>query len=199
MLYLGLDKVYDVPHHHFLFARDVRQNMADIYGSPALSDDFSIYLCSPSVTDDTLAPEGCSSFYVLVPVANLRADIDWDKDREAFRDRVIDIIKERTSMKDLDEHISEEVVITPLDWERKLNVYEGAVFSLAHVIPQMLCFRPHNQFEELGRCYIAGGGTNPGSGMPTIYESGRIAADLISQKHGINTPSPKPLPEPFQS
>jgi phytoene desaturase len=63
----------------------------------------------------------------------------------------------------------------------------------------MLCFRPHNQFEELERCYIAGGGTNPGSGMPTIYESGRIAADLICRKHGIPTVPPKPLPEPFQS
>ena len=44
----------------------------------------------------------------------------------------------------------------------------------------MLCFRPHNRFEEVGRCYIVGGGTHPGSGLPTIYESARISSDLIA-------------------
>jgi phytoene desaturase len=77
-------------------------------------------------------------------------------------------------------------------------VYQGAVFSLAHVIPQMLCFRPHNQFEELGRCYLVGGGTNPGSGMPTIYESGRIASDLISRKYGLEVEPPRGHPEPWR-
>jgi phytoene desaturase len=43
----------------------------------------------------------------------------------------------------------------------------------------MLYFRPRNRFEEVGRCYLVGGGTHPGSGLPTIYESGRISAGLL--------------------
>lgn len=43
----------------------------------------------------------------------------------------------------------------------------------------MLYFRPRNQFEEVGHVYLAGGGTHPGSGLPTIYESARISSDLI--------------------
>ena len=49
---------------------------------------------------------------------------------------------------------------------------------------QMLYFRPRNRFEEVENCYLVGGGTHPGSGLPTIYESGRISANLISQKYG---------------
>ncbi len=44
---------------------------------------------------------------------------------------------------------------------------------------QMLYLRPHNKFECFDNMYIVGGGTHPGSGLPTIYESGRIAANMI--------------------
>ena len=50
---------------------------------------------------------------------------------------------------------------------------------------QMLYFRHRNKFEELDNCYLVGGGTHPGSGLPTIYESGRIAANLISIQHSV--------------
>jgi len=49
----------------------------------------------------------------------------------------------------------------------------------------MLYWRPHNRFEELENCYLVGGGTHPGSGLPTIYESARISSNLISQKYKV--------------
>ena len=49
----------------------------------------------------------------------------------------------------------------------------------------MLYWRPHNRFEELGNCYLVGGGTHPGSGLPTIYESARISSNLICRKHRV--------------
>ena len=66
-----------------------------------------------------------------------------------------------------------------------MNVQFGAIFNLAHSLSQMLYFRPRNKFEELDNCYLVGGGTHPGSGLPTIYESGRIAANLISRRHDV--------------
>ena len=66
-----------------------------------------------------------------------------------------------------------------------MNIQFGATFNLAHSLGQMLYFRPRNKFEELDNCYLVGGGTHPGSGLPTIYESGRIAANLISRRHGV--------------
>lgn len=66
-----------------------------------------------------------------------------------------------------------------MDWRDQYSIYQGATFNLGHNIRQMLFFRPHNRFEEVGNCYLVGGGTHPGSGLPTIYESARISTDLI--------------------
>ena len=88
-------------------------------------------------------------------------------------------------MQDLRNHIREELVYTPDSWQAS-GVYLGATFNLAHTLRQMLYFRPHNKFEELDNCYLAGGGTHPGSGLPTIYESGRIAANRICREHGVS-------------
>ena len=85
------------------------------------------------------------------------------------------------STRDIRRRIEVERVITPTDWESKVNVYNGAVFNLAHSLDQMLYLRPHNKLQEFDGCYLVGGGTHPGSGLPTIYESGRIAADLIAR------------------
>jgi phytoene desaturase len=56
---------------------------------------------------------------------------------------------------------------------------------LAHTISQMLYLRPRNKFEGLKNCYLVGGGTHPGSGLPTIYESGRISSQMILRKYKV--------------
>ncbi|MBN2250615.1 MAG: phytoene desaturase [Candidatus Altiarchaeota archaeon] len=193
MIYLGVDKLYDLSHHNIYFAKDYEGNVKDIFERKKLSDEPSFYLQNPSVTDPTLAPPGRSAIYILVPVPNNTSGIDWDREKKAFRDKVIDLVIERTPMKDLKEHIEEERIITPFDWEREHNVYLGATFNLAHNLAQMLYFRPRNEFEEAGNCYLVGGGTHPGSGLPTIYESARITANLLSKKYGIPYRKPSKL------
>ena len=183
MLYLGIDKVYDeVPHHNIIFASDYRRNIDEITRSMKLSEEPSIYIQNASVTDPTLAPEGHSTIYILVPIANNRSGIDWAAVKDRYRDKVLELAETRGKLTDLRQHIVEERVITPADWESDYNVYRGAVFNLGHTLTQMLYFRPHNAFEELDRCYLVGGGTHPGSGLPTIYESGRISAGLIIKR-----------------
>jgi phytoene desaturase len=49
----------------------------------------------------------------------------------------------------------------------------------------MLHMRPHNRFEDLERTYLVGGGTHPGSGLPVIYSSARITADLLLEDLGV--------------
>ncbi len=185
MLYLGVEGSYDeMPHHNILFADDYRKNIEDISKRYEVSEDPSIYVQNASVTDPTLAPLGKSSIYVLVPVPNNNSDFDWESEKAAFRDKIIRIIEERGGFKGLGKRIIEELIITPFDWEDEKSVYKGATFNLAHNIGQMLVFRPHNRFEEFAGCYLVGGGTHPGSGLPTIYESGKISSRLIMQDDG---------------
>jgi phytoene desaturase len=184
MLHLGLDKVYDLPHHTIFFAGDYRKNIGEIFENKTLSGEPSFYVRNASVTDSSLAPEGHSSVYVLVPVPNGSADIDWDKEGPAFRQRVLEALEQRAGMTGIQDHIKEEIEFTPRTWAG-MNIQFGATFNLAHSLSQMLYFRPRNKFEELDDCYLVGGGTHPGSGLPTIYESGRIAANMISRSYGV--------------
>jgi len=193
MLYLGVNKVYDIPHHNVFFADDYKTNVDDIFKRRVLSDDFSFYVQNASVTDPTLAPEGKSTIYVLVPVPNNRGNINWDTEKEGFKNKLLDRIQKRTELKDIREHIEVEKVITPTDWERDYNVCVGATFNLKHNWGQMLYFRPHNQFEEFDNCFLTGGGTHPGSGLPTIYESARISANLLCKKYGVPFAEPTTL------
>jgi phytoene desaturase len=185
MLYLGLDKQYDLPHHTVSFAHDYRANIEAVSLGGDLGKDISFYVRNASATDPTLAPEGCSALYVLVPVGNLRGGTDWAAQRDSFRELVLDALETRMNMKGIREHIQVEKIITPQDWQDDYNTYEGATFNLAHNWRQMIYFRPRNKFEEVDHCYLVGGGTHPGSGLPTIYESGRIAANLISRAYNI--------------
>ena len=186
MLYLGLNKRYEQPHHTVFFARDYRANVEAIFGGRNLTDDISFYVRDASATDPTLAPEGHSAIYVLVPVPNLRGEIDWQQAETRFRELTLAAIEARSPMHDIREHIQTELAITPEGWRDDYNVYEGATFNLGHNLSQMVFLRPRNKFEEVDNCYLAGGGTHPGSGLPTIYESGRIAANLICRRHGVD-------------
>lgn len=186
MIYLGLDKVYDLPHHNIIFSDDYERYIKDISKHKAPCEDLSLYIRNASINDKTIAPKGMSNIYVLVPVSNNKSGYDWEKNKDWFRDLVIKKIKEKTHMKDIERHIVFEKIITPDDWEKEYNVFLGATFNLGHDLFQMLYFRPHNKFEELKDCYIVGGGTHPGSGLPTIYESGRITANLISNHYKVS-------------
>jgi phytoene desaturase len=138
-----------------------------------------------SVTDPSLAPAGKSALYVLVPMPNNDSGIDWESHCQNIREQVLDTLGARLGLIDIRDHIECEKIITPGTWASEENVYKGATFSLSHKFSQMLYWRPHNRFEELDNCYLVGGGTHPGSGLPTIYESARISSNLISKKHQV--------------
>lgn len=182
MLYLGIDKIYDdIPHHSILFADDYKKNVEDIMDNFRLSADFSVYVQNASITDKTLAPTGKSTIYVLVPVPNNKSGIDWDYVKETLKEEVLDILETKGQYKNIRNHIEECKVITPDDWENNYDIYLGATFNLGHQVTQMFTMRPHNRFELLNNLYLVGGGTHPGNGLPTIYESGRITANLIEE------------------
>lgn len=182
MIYLGVDKIYDLPHNGIFFSQDYQQNVNEIVTSKVLSNDPSFYIQNASVIDKSLAPEGKSTIYILVPVPNTTSHIDWEKTKEEFKEKILNLVEERAGLKDIKKHIEVEKIFTPNDWENEKDVYNGATFNLGHNISQMLYWRPHNEFEEFGNCYLVGGGTHPGSGLPTIYESGRISAEIIIKK-----------------
>ncbi|MBF0344011.1 MAG: phytoene desaturase [Nitrospirae bacterium] len=179
MLYLGVNKRYDIPHHNLVFGDDFKAHMDEISMTKSPSSTSLVYIHNPVVSDNTLAPEGKSSIYILVPVPNNKASVNWENIKQDFRAQVLAFIRKNTELTDIEDHIEVEKTVTPHDWERGFNVYNGAVFNLSHDLNQMFYFRPHNSSEELSNCYIVGGGTHPGSGLPNICISSVIASELL--------------------
>jgi len=194
MLYLGIEgEVGDLSHHTILLARDYERNIREITQG-VLSDEPSIYVQHGGATDPSLAPAGHTSLYVLVPVPNLRCDIDWAQEAPRYRRIALERLK-LLGLRDIEKRIRFERMVTPRSWQDEFSVYEGATFNLAHNLGQMLYFRPHNRFGR--NVYLVGGGTHPGSGLPVIYEGARITARLLLEdrarrRAGAQDPEPEP-------
>jgi phytoene desaturase len=185
MLYLGIEGRYDdVPHHTIYLSQDYRENLADIETRHRLSEDPSMYVQNACVTDPSLAPRGMSTLYLLAPVTHRHPNVDWRREAAGFRERTLDQL-DRLGMPGIRERIRYEKMVTPDDWQNTYEIYRGATFNLTHDLGQMLHKRPHNRFEDLEGCYLVGGGTHPGSGLPVIYSSARITSRLLLDDLGI--------------
>ena len=130
-----------------------------------------------------MAPDGQSTLYVLVPVPNTDPSIVWDDVKEEYAELILDQMA-HLGFTNLREHLVSKTIVTPDDWGAS-SIYRGAVFNLAHGLDQMLWRRPQNRFEELNGLYLVGGGTHPGSGLPTIFESARISSKLVIADLGV--------------
>ncbi len=185
MLYLGIDKVYeDLPHHTICMSKDYEGNLDDIENQHRLSADPSFYVQNACVTDRSLAPEGQSTLYILLPCSHQHENIDWSVEGPRYRELALDRLK-LIGLDDVRGHIVCETMITPADWDTDYEIHKGAVFNLAHNIGQLLHNRPRNRFEELDGVYLTGGGTHPGSGLPVIYESARISSNLAAKDFAL--------------
>jgi len=204
MMYLGINGRYDeLPHHTVFLSENYRDVLRDIEQRHRLSENPAVYVQNACVTDPSLAPDGKSTLYVLVPVSHEHANIDWSRERDRFRAVTLRQLG-KMGLGDVEDRIQYEQVFTPADWRQQMGVYRGATFNLAHNLMQMLHLRPQNRFEDLDGVYLVGGGTHPGSGLPVIYESARITSRLLLGDLGMDagwiddaaTPLDQPLPEP---
>jgi phytoene desaturase len=185
MMYLGIDGRYDdVAHHTIYLAENYRQNLRDIEDLHRLTENPSFYVQNASVTDPTLAPEGQSTLYVLLPVTHETGLIDWPQETARFRQLALRQI-ERIGIRDVECRIRTEKIVTPRGWSEDFGLHKGATFSMAHSLDQMLHLRPHNRFDDVAGMYLVGGGTHPGSGLPVIFQSARISSRLLLEDLGI--------------
>jgi phytoene desaturase len=185
MMYLGIEGRFDhLAHHTILLSEDYRQNVRAIEDGDSPPQTPSLYVQNACVTDPEQAPPGHSTLYVLVPVGNLEGGIDWRRETPRYRELVLRRLT-AIGIDDLGRRIRFEKIITPTDWEQDMQIYRGATFNLAHNMGQMLHNRPRNRFEDLEQVYLVGGGTHPGSGLPVIFESARIASRLLAEDLGL--------------
>ncbi len=180
VIYFGLKTKHpELKHHMVLFGPRYRELIADIFKADGLADDFSLYLHAPSVTDDSLAPEGSSAYYVLSPVPHLgTADIDWAVEGPKYRDRILKYLNDRYIPGLLDDLVTVRH-FTPFDFRDELNAHLGSAFSVEPVLTQSAWFRPHNRDDAVSNLYIVGAGTHPGAGIPGVVGSAKATAGIM--------------------
>ena len=89
MMYLGVDGEFDLPHHTIHIAENYTRNLDEIENQHVLSDDPSFYVQNACVTDRSLAPKGKSALYILAPVTHQHPNVDWAKERDGFRKKLL--------------------------------------------------------------------------------------------------------------
>jgi phytoene desaturase len=183
MLYLGVDsKLGDMVHHNFYLSEHYKENFRAIFKDHALPDDPSFYAVVPTKTEPRMAPDGMESLFVLVPVPHLGPNVDWDRDGDAFKEKVYALLERRCG---LDRgRVVYEKVRTPLDWRDEYNLEEGAAFGIGHGIFQVGYFRPPMVSKSVDRMYFVGASTRPGTGVPLVTIGARLVADRIGREVG---------------
>jgi phytoene desaturase len=181
LMYWGMkQKINNLEHHNLFFAKDLKQNMENIFKTKVVSDDFSFYVHVPTVTDQSLAPEGRDILYTLVPVPNLENSKDFKAYEQKVKKIVIDRLRE-LSGQDIESLIDVEHYFYPEDFLKRYNIKHGATFGLAHTFWQSGFFRPVNFDNKLKGLYYVGASTQPGGGLPPVIASSKIAADLVTK------------------
>ena len=181
VLFFGTDREYpDIAHHTIWLGQRYRELLDEIFSAKSLPEDFSLYLHRPTATDASFAPTGCESFYVLAPVPNLNAGIDWDTQGPLLRQRIIESLSEHM-LPDLEQHLVTDFYMTPEDFESDYLSVGGAGFSVAPLFTQSAWFRFHNKAEGPENLYLVGAGTHPGAGLPGVVSSAKVLDHLIPE------------------
>lgn len=170
----------DIGHHTILNGPRYKGLVRDIFIKGKLSDDMSLYVHRPSVTDPSVAPEGGDTFYALSPVPHLGFDnpVDWAEEGPRYLEKVRKVLEE-SLIPGFSDRLSASEYFTPFDFRDRYLSPQGAGFSIEPRILQSAWFRPHNVSEEARGLYLVGAGTHPGAGLPGVISSAEVLSKLV--------------------
>ncbi|MEV8144163.1 phytoene desaturase family protein [Specibacter sp. NPDC078709] len=175
----------DLAHHNLLFTEDWADNFARITDGHALADTTSLYVCKPSASDSSVAPEGSENLFLLIPSPALP---QWGKGGydgggsaqiEKVADAAIAQVAAWTNTPDLADRIVVRRSYGPADFQDNFNAWQGSALGLAHTLPQSAFLRPGNANSKVEGLFYAGSSVRPGIGVPMCMISAEIVLKLV--------------------
>ncbi|MDB4161042.1 phytoene desaturase family protein [Bacteroidia bacterium] len=180
LYYVGLDtKVDGIKHHNLFFDESFDKHAIEIYDTHKWPEAPLFYICNPSKTDHSVAPEGKENMFFLVPVSTEL------KDSESSRKRYFDMICDRLQKhigKDIRPHIEVYEDFAHSDFMSEYNSFKGNAYGLANTLRQTALLKPKCKNKKLDNLYYIGQLTVPGPGVPPSIISGKIVSALIQQE-----------------
>jgi phytoene desaturase len=181
-IYLGIKGKLENIHHHNYFLGNNFKAYADTIFKTAVSPQKPYYYVNvSSQSNPGCAPEGCENLFILCPVPDLRYKSDWS-DTDQLADNIISDLGKRINF-DLHKNTISKTVMNPVDWKNNFNLYRGSGLGLAHGLNQIGGFRPPNKDEVFQNLYYVGASTIPGTGLPIVVISSRLATERILKDH----------------
>lgn len=175
LYYIGVNKkLPELQHHNLFFDTPFDAHAAALYAQPQWPEQPLMYVCTPSRTDASVAPEGCENLFVLIPVA------PGLQDDQAIRERYFNIVLKRLEARlgaALREHVVYMRSYAGSDFIRDYNAYKGNAYGLANTLRQTAVLKPSIRNKKLRNLFYAGQLTVPGPGVPPAIISGQIAAE----------------------
>ncbi|MFE9676597.1 phytoene desaturase family protein [Streptomyces sp. NPDC006259] len=191
VLHAGTDRTWPVLAHHTLsFGAAWHRTFDELTRAGRLMSDPSLLITRPTATDPALAPPGRHLHYVLAPCPNTDVGPDaasWGELAPRYRDSLLREL-ERRGFDGIAAAVEEETLVTPADWHAQGHA-AGTPFSAAHTFAQTGPFRPRNLVRSAENVVLAGCGTTPGVGVPTVLLSGKLAAARITGRVAATAPS----------
>lgn len=182
IFYVGVKKrLANLLHHTLFFDTDFDKHLTEIYDTKEWPSNPLFYVCAPSKTDDSVAPEGCENLFLLIPVA---VDLD-DKEetRQHYFDLLLDRIEHITG-ENVKEHVVYHRSFAHHDYKTDYNGYKGNAFGLANTLNQTAILKPSLRNKHLKNLFFAGQLTTPGPGVPPSLISGQVVAAQIEKEFG---------------
>jgi phytoene desaturase len=182
--YVGVSKKLSrLIHHNLFFDADFEQHATDIYAKPAWPEKPLFYVCCPSKTDATIAPEGMENLFILVPVATgLKDD---EETRESYFDGIVKRMEAYCG-----ESFKEQVVYKRTycisDFVEDYHAFKGNAYGLANTLMQTAVLKPSLKNKKVKNMFYAGQLTVPGPGVPPALISGQIAAEQLNKYFNQN-------------
>lgn len=180
IFYLGINKKLEsLEHHNLFFHSDFNEHAEEIYKTQKWPNDPLFYVCCPSKTDKTVAPEGCENVFILIPVAP--GIQDTPKIRDEYFNKTIDKLEQLTG-----ESVADSIVYKRdycvKDFEEDYNSYKGNAYGLANTLKQTAILKPKLKSKKVKNLFYAGHLTVPGPGVPPSLISGEVATkELLKQ------------------
>jgi phytoene desaturase len=172
--YLGINKrITKLIHHNLFFDADLNVHASEIYETPKWPEKPLFYVCCPSKTDDSVAPEGMENLFILIPIATGLTDT------EEIKSKYFEDIMSRLETY-CDEDIRESIIYKRTycirDFKEDYNAYKGNAYGLANTLMQTAVFKPTMRNKNLKNMFYTGQLTVPGPGVPPALISGQVAA-----------------------
>ncbi len=179
LFYVGFDKkLKNVLHHTLFFDTSFDDHAIEIYDNPAWPKEPLFYASFPSMTDETIAPEGKEAAVFLIPLAT---DLE---DNQQLRDKYFDIIMSR--LENLTgQMVKEDILFSTSycvnDFKDDYNSFKGNAYGMANTLFQTAFLRPKLKSRKVKQLYFTGQLTVPGPGVPPALISGKLVSDLINK------------------